>query len=138
MSKELVAATGGPATQGITDEQYAKLDDIYQQSPIGALNPEQACYEVSTKIQRELGWTQTSGYYGDEGHYWNVLPDGTIVDAAHDQFDEDSPINVIAPSQGDYSMYRTHGQDRRLGGIVSAEDVREIQDTRASVASTVL
>lgn len=73
------------------------------------------CYEISTEIARLLGWQVESGFFTDGGirvgHYWNRLPDGTILDATHDQFepDRDDPVRIVGPAdpaQADYEPTR--------------------------------
>src|SRR5574343_1537395 len=53
------------------------------------------CHEVSEWIEGEYGWERIGGAYtainGDviaSPHYWNMLPDGSILDATADQFGE--------------------------------------------------
>ena len=97
----------------ITSEQMEILEGIYEQSPLSSLTPEKACWEVSSDVADRLGWPQRGGYYdwggpwGPEGHFWNEMPDGTIVDASHDQFDPDVPINVVAPGTPEHDRYQT-------------------------------
>lgn len=58
-----------------------------------------ACFDVAPAIQREFGFPAVEGYYAPEGdvnkaldtgrlytHWWNVLPDGSILDATAGQW----------------------------------------------------
>ena len=70
------------------------------------------CYQMTSYLARELSWSQESGYFVGlglrVGHYWNRLPDGTIIDPTYDQFDEDraDPVRIVppgSPGQADYA-----------------------------------
>jgi hypothetical protein len=54
------------------------------------------CGVVSEVLDVRYGWERDGGCYApnpDEGlhiaHYWNILPDGRIIDATADQFHDD-------------------------------------------------
>jgi hypothetical protein len=70
------------------------------------------CHEVSEIIEQKWGWERMGGTscHHDgrvicSGHYWNQMPDGTVVDSTADQFGEDD-IRVIKPSSPVYKQYR--------------------------------
>jgi hypothetical protein len=50
------------------------------------------CAVTALIIQDLLGGQLLRGMFGDVSHYWNLLPDGTQVDATRDQFPEGSEI----------------------------------------------
>lgn len=71
------------------------------------------CHFVSECIQMEYGWQRFMGTYtaidGDvicSAHLWNILPDGSILDATADQFGEGHDIRIIATTDPDYDRYR--------------------------------
>jgi hypothetical protein len=73
------------------------------------------CGKVAEAIEAELGWAYRWGHLRllDGGicwiHCWNQLPDGTVVDATADQFEERWLGDGIVLSPGDplYSCYRS-------------------------------
>lgn len=104
-----------------TAAEFEILEAIYETVPLTAMLPDRCCYETATAVACKLGWEMVGGYYdtgsgfwGREGHFWNVMPDGTIVDAAHDQFDEDEPIMIAAPDSTDASRYVRGGLEDHL------------------------
>jgi hypothetical protein len=77
--------------------------------------PDGRCGKVAEAIQAELGWAYRWGHLRllDGGicwiHCWNQLPDGTVVDATADQFEERWLGDVVVLSPGDplHSHYRS-------------------------------
>ena len=76
------------------------------------------CHEVAGWIEFEYGWPAKSGAYTDladdticEFHFWNILPDGAILDSTADQFGEGNDIRIVAPSDADYCRYRDEWYD---------------------------
>ncbi len=73
------------------------------------------CGKVSEAIEAELGWAYRWGHLRllDGGvcwiHCWNELPDGTVVDATADQFEERwlGDVAVLSPGEPLYSSYRS-------------------------------
>lgn len=73
-----------------------------------------ACHLMSDYIQDEYGFKRKSGTYttisGDvicaDGHLWNVLPDGSILDTTCDQFGEEQDIQLIKPTDPNHARYR--------------------------------
>lgn len=70
------------------------------------------CHEVSEWIMWKYGWDREAGSYlapnGDvaiAGHYWNVLPDGSILDCTADQTGEGHDMRLIPPTDPDYQRY---------------------------------
>ena len=39
------------------------------------------------------------------GNYWNLLPDGSILDATADQFGEGNSVRLILPDNTEYARY---------------------------------
>ena len=71
------------------------------------------CSPISEILDVDLGWTRFAGVYlsreGElicDGHLWNLLPDGTIVDTTVDQFGEFAEPRLIAPDDPEYLRYR--------------------------------
>ena len=76
------------------------------------------CHEVAAWIEETYGWPAKSGAYTDlsddticECHFWNILPDGAILDSTADQFGEGNDIRIVLPSDVDYSRYRDEWYD---------------------------
>jgi hypothetical protein len=72
------------------------------------------CHYVTDALEHDHGWRRESGTYlskggevicGD-GHYWNCLPDGSLLDPTSDQFAEGFDIRVLAPDDPEQSRYR--------------------------------
>jgi hypothetical protein len=72
------------------------------------------CHYVTESLEHQYGWRRESGTYlsadgeiicGD-GHYWNYLPDGSLLDPTADQFGEGYDIRVIAPQDPEFQRYR--------------------------------
>ena len=69
---------------------------------------------MSEWLEAEYGWTRVDGVYTTAdykepivtGHYWNLLPDGSILDATADQLGEGDDIRVVPPSSPTYHRYR--------------------------------
>lgn len=105
----------------LTAAEFRVLDEIYETMPLIAMLPDRPCYETATAVERRLGWTMVGGYHdvdgsfwGREGHYWNVMPDGTIVDAAHEQFDDDEPIMIAEVGSPEAARYVRGGLEDHL------------------------
>lgn len=71
------------------------------------------CHEVSEFIEQTLGLERACGTYcaqnGDViccGHFWNILPDGSIFDATADRFEEGYDIRTIPPTDPEFTRYR--------------------------------
>lgn len=90
----------------LTDEQVEYLDDLVER--LGQrYKTSKVCFQISEAIRKRFGWPVVSGRFRGEGHYWNVLPDGSILDASYDQFDEDAaPIAVWSPRDPEHAEYR--------------------------------
>ena len=73
------------------------------------------CTTMAEILNQKYGWEIDSGFYlqpgkmhnGHGDHVWNVLKDGTIIDATHDQFGEPD-INVVSPSSPGYKSYHAY------------------------------
>lgn len=76
--------------------------------------PDGRCAQVAEALQRELGWAYRWGHLRrlDGGicwiHCWNQLPDGTVVDATADQFEERwlGDVAVLPPGDPRHACYR--------------------------------
>ena len=66
------------------------------------------CGKVSAMIEREIGFVRQLGSYRTRQHAWNVMPDGTVVDATAAQFGLPS-INVVPRRLARQQNYRPHG-----------------------------
>lgn len=75
------------------------------------LRTDAICFEVTAALAERLGWRQESGWFGRgpdrDGHYWNRLEDGTLVDPTYDQYEPGAdPVRVIGPGDPDQADYR--------------------------------
>jgi predicted GNAT family acetyltransferase len=103
---------------GLTPELVARLQEIRHQCRVDNQGGG-ACHLVSEWIEDEFGWRRTSGTYTSRdyqdvaiaGHLWNILPDGSILDATADQTGEGHDIRVIAPDDPEYHRYRPEWYD---------------------------
>lgn len=71
------------------------------------------CHEVSEYIQEEYGLARSSGTIMARDlvtpiclHYWNILPDMTIVDMTADQLHEGFDYRIIPPGHPDWYRYQ--------------------------------
>lgn len=73
------------------------------------------CHRVARAVDSRFGWPMvTEGTYlsrDDEvicgsGHCWNVLPDGSVLDATADQWCEGHDVRIVRPNEPDYLRYR--------------------------------
>ncbi|MBI6885073.1 hypothetical protein [Pseudomonas putida] len=71
------------------------------------------CHEVSEYIEQTYGLARTSGTIMARDlvtpiclHYWNVLPDMTIVDMTSDQLQEGFDFRIITPGHPDWYRYQ--------------------------------
>jgi hypothetical protein len=71
-----------------------------------------ACHLVSEIIEDEWGFERQDGTYctPDQrdicvGHYWNLLPDGSILDSTADQFGEGNNIRIVSPKDPEFKRY---------------------------------
>lgn len=65
------------------------------------------CGWLSEIIERDYGWLCEGGCYltpaGHIDHFWNLLPDGSILDASADQFGENGDgIRISNPNDPRY------------------------------------
>ena len=96
---------------GATKVPYDKIKKI--QKACGVSKNPKNCRQVSERIERELGYPMQLGFWRGRQHAWNVMPDGTIIDATGSQFGLPS-INVVPGSIGKATGYKgmTRGQVR--------------------------
>jgi hypothetical protein len=94
---------------GATKVPYEKIREI--QNACGVSGNAKVCRVVSDRIERELGYPMQLGFWKARQHAWNVMPDGTIIDATASQFGL-PPIHVVPRSIGEVAGYRrmTPGQ----------------------------
>jgi hypothetical protein len=87
---------------------------IRRQVRLESGRPDGRCGKVAEAIQTELGWAYRWGHLRllDDGicwiHCWNQLPDGTVVDATADQFEERwlGDVTVLPPGDPRHANYR--------------------------------
>ena len=80
-------------------------------------NPDEmaGCGIVSEELSEEFGWEQTCGDFRfpdgtiDE-HCWNIMPDGTVVDATADQLGGED-ILIIPPSDPRHKLYLQYAKE---------------------------
>ena len=96
----------------ITDEQREKIKqkrrDLQEEA-----GSELICQDIAPFVADMLGGEAVGGKYpGEFGHkhQWVVLEDGTVVDAAADQFDEE-PIKVVRPGEQTYDSYLVYDKE---------------------------
>ena len=68
------------------------------------LKTDRICKIISPAIEKEFGFPVIIGSRREREHWWNVFPDGAILDASADQFGEDS-ICVVPTSSLTHSEY---------------------------------
>ena len=72
------------------------------------------CSWVAEAINGEFGWENMSGTYCTKdgstpvcvSHYWNILPDGAILDATADQMGEGHDIRIVEKTDPEFARYR--------------------------------
>ena len=73
------------------------------------------CGEVSEVLNIEFGWERWAGDYDMNGkataHYWNSLPDGSIVDATHGQFGSPD-LGIFRPGSSEAKLYHPYCADQ--------------------------
>lgn len=86
------------------------------------------CHYVSEAIEGNWGWKQMGGTYCSKdgypvcvAHFWNILPDGTIIDATADQLGKPD-IDIIPPSSPEYHRYRYEWGDQANPGNTDMPD----------------
>lgn len=109
--KDIVEAT--KAFRGLTPALVKKIEQIRHDSRVDN-GGGGACHLVSEWIEELYGWARVSGVYTSPdyrepeivGHYWNLLPDGSILDSTADQLGQGHDIRVVKPSDPEYHRYR--------------------------------
>jgi hypothetical protein len=76
------------------------------------------CGFVAEIIMNRFRWPMHGGTYCNDidepicnDHVWNVLPDGTILDATADQMGLGHDIRIVEPSDPDFRKYRFEWND---------------------------
>jgi ribosomal protein S18 acetylase RimI-like enzyme len=88
----------------ITKEQQATLLSIHAR--YSSEIQRGVCGKVAEVIEAELGWRKVMGLHrGRTMHAWNVLADGTIIDATHDQFGPGEWLRVEPGGHPDYRPF---------------------------------
>lgn len=105
----------GHAVQRVTPVIMKQLEKELKE--LRAEEGEGQCATMSEILNRKYGWDIASGFYlygnknkghkGHGDHVWNVLKDGTIVDATHDQFGKPD-IAVLKPGDPEYARYHAY------------------------------
>ncbi len=94
------------------------------------------CPMVSAILEEKFGWVNTGGIYLSESlepigdHVWNVLGDGTIVDATSLQFHEGHHIKIIPPNNPEHKRYRTEWNSDYNPGM--SKDYPELEGVKWS------
>ncbi len=92
------------------------------------------CSMVSEILSNNFGWEIMGGFYlsktlepiGD--HVWNMLSDGTIVDATALQFHEDNDLRIIPPGDPEQKRYRMEwSQDYNPGMSDQYPELKDIE-----------
>jgi hypothetical protein len=78
------------------------------------------CAVTALVVQDHLGGELLRATVGPVSHYWNRLPDGTIVDLTRDQFPSFSPVGVESRTREYVLSYPATAERYR----VFAEEVR--------------
>ena len=86
---------------------------IRRQMRLASGRPDGRCGQVAEALQTELGWAYRWGHLRllDDGicwiHCWNQLPDGTVVDATADQFEDRwlGDVAVLPPGDPRHANY---------------------------------
>src|SRR5919197_4112700 len=87
---------------------------IRRQVRLASGRPDGRCGKVAEALQTELGWAYRWGHLRllDDGicwiHCWNQVPNGTVVDATADQFEERwlGDLAVLPPGDPLQASYR--------------------------------
>lgn len=76
------------------------------------------CHLVTEALAHERGWGRlavsylaTDGVIVSDGHYVNLLGDGSILDATADQFGEGHGVRLLRPDDPEYGRYRPEFDD---------------------------
>ena len=112
MDPELAGAESG--YYAISSAELEKARAIRRRVRLESGRPDGRCAKVAEAIEVELGWAYRWGHLRllDGGicwiHCWNQLPDGTVVDATADQFEERwlGDMAVLPPSDPLHASYR--------------------------------
>lgn len=111
MRKFIDIITEAASTFALTPEIISKLKEIRHECRVDN-GGGGACHLVSEYIEAEWGLDRIDGTYLDDngrpitdGHMWNELPDGSILDATADQLGEGGDIDLIHPGEANYSRY---------------------------------
>lgn len=95
------------------ENRIVQIHEIRRRVRIASGRSDGRCGKVAEAIESELGWAYRWGHLlllnGEVCwiHCWNQLPDGTIVDATTDQFEERwlGDLTVLPPDNALYSHY---------------------------------
>jgi hypothetical protein len=115
MSEMRGASHQGAAQIAAVEEQIGRVRAIRRRVRLASGRPDGRCGKVAEAIQAELGWAYRWGHLRllDGGicwiHCWNQLPDGTVVDATADQFEERwlGDVAVLSPGDPLHPCYRS-------------------------------
>ena len=111
--------TNGAYSSAISPADLERVRAIRRRVRLESGRPDGRCGKVAEAIQAELGWAYRWGHLRllDGGicwiHCWNQLPDGTIVDATADQFEEqwlgmgEVGVVVLSPADLLFDCYRS-------------------------------
>src|SRR5438034_690309 len=94
-------------SSAISSTDLERVRAIRRRVRLASGRPDGRCGKVAEAIQAELGWAYCWGHLrlldGEVCwiHCWNQLPNGTVVDATADQFEERWLGDVAVLSPGD-------------------------------------
>lgn len=122
----------GQRQAAFEDPHVPPMDELMQRAyPSGVPIDHQECYETARAFAGKGGYPNAwypdlsyeEGTYergeGDHpGHAWVKTPAGTLIDAAHGQFDPEHPVVVIPPNHPNYRRYRAESMDARQSNIL--------------------
>jgi hypothetical protein len=115
MSEMRGASNQGVAQIAVVEEHIERVRAIRRRVRLASGRPDGRCGKVAEAIEAELGWAYRWGHLrlSDGGicwiHCWNQLPDGTVVDATADQFEERwlGDVVVLSPGEPLHTCYRS-------------------------------
>lgn len=103
--------------QALKDRAQCREDWLFAERESKAWIPG-LCHEVSECLQVEFGFARTSGTIMARDcvtpiclHYWNVLPDLSILDMTADQLMEGSDYRIIPKGHPDWYRYQPEFDD---------------------------
>ena len=101
-------------SSALTSQQLQRIRDIQEEVKAEMMEVSGqhtgGCHLASELLWMEFGWDRVAGDYGETPHYWNTLPDGTVVDATHGQFGQPD-LGVFAQGSIEAGRYHPYCSD---------------------------